>query len=726
MPTLNDILHSDQTNTEEVVNALKKALEEEYAFRGLSVLELSNGHGLESAALVNLFKALEDNNTITNLQFRADLSNEVLDALITTLQKNQHLRDVYLASSRHPNLVTKLAHLLENNLTSILKLSLDLDDRSLNAQSDAKIFARALEKNYTLNSLELYGGQELLEACEGLQKNKTIKKSTLSYKTFNEPTQAFGNVLKQVLKQNHTLKSLKVQSNCNDIPILAEALQDNRGLTHLNLRGEKVNGDTLRTLSASLQQNKTLTSLNLAYNGIKDTDIPALIELCTHNPQLMVLDLSDNQITFDDVQLLTFLKTNQSLKTLNLSIGGTWTKITNEGVEKLAEALQYNTGLTNLNLTNNQINDKRFRVLATVLQKNKHLTSLNLSNNQLSDKDVPALIELCTNMPNLIELNLESNWMTPNGIQEFSAFLETNKTLTNLNLNNSTAGLEIPLLDIYTGTSQDIPKVAQAIQPIIESLKKNTELTTLGLRYDFTKVRSELLASELRVYYNAFEELLKVNKTLIILDISPPLLGWLSDPAEISSVQEAYARVQKAIKENQTKIVVKHVQEAITPHKVGEINPLLNIIADYVGSPSIAKKVPPEATTIPPSVLTSDSLNLAVKAPLPFSGSSPKQLSILGRLKQKLRTAWNKLYVIIYNAWDALKNKFKLKPKTTHASDDFLNKSALTPDLTIQGQKPKDNLKPETAGLMKKSETLNRADDKIGKAKKQKTKTPRR
>lgn len=668
MPSLNEILQSDQTNTEEAVAALKKALEEEYSFRGLSVLRFSNEHGLESSALVNLFKALEYNKTIKKLEFYADLSNEALDALITTLQKNQHLRELSLSNKGNSNLVTKLAHLLENNQTQILKLIFHLNADGANAQTDAKIFSNALEKNYTLRSLEIYGDDTLLEAFEGLQKNKTIKKLTLSYHTpFQPNTQVFANLLKKILKENHTLKSLKLYSNHrNNTPILVEALQHSQGLTHLNLRDQDVNGDTLRALSTSLQKNKTLISLNLSYNSIKGTDIPTLIELCANNPQLIDLDLSDNLITCEDTQLSTFLRTNQSLRTLKLgkiAHATVYHITTDEAFEEFAAALEHNKGLTSLIITNNSISSKKVRMLTTALQKHKTLTSLNLSRNALRDQDAPALIELCTNMPNLTDLNLEGHWMTAKGMQEFATFLETNQTLTSLNLNGYNA---------------------QAIKNLTESLKKNSRLTKLEFLCDFSHIDREFLARDLHGYYNAFEDLIKTNKTLVILDISPPPLGWLSDPADVSAIQEAYVRVQEAIKENQTKIVTKHVQEAIKPHKLGAIKPvLLNIIADYVGTPSVTKKVRPEATSVSPSALTPAPLT---KSPLPSGEASSKQLSVLDRIKQKFHTAWNKLYIIIYNAWNGLKNKLKLTAKKSQTPGNDQNKSVLHPDPTVQGQ----------------------------------------
>lgn len=86
MPTLNEILQSDQRNTEQVVSAFKKALKDE-SFVGLNL------HGnFNPTALINLFTALKDNKAIIKLHIdKFPLTDEALSAFIVTLKKNHSL-----------------------------------------------------------------------------------------------------------------------------------------------------------------------------------------------------------------------------------------------------------------------------------------------------------------------------------------------------------------------------------------------------------------------------------------------------------------------------------------------------------------------------------------------------------------------------------------------------------------------------------------------------------
>jgi hypothetical protein len=298
-------------------------------------------------------------------------------------------------------------------------------------------------------------------------------------------------------------------------------------------------------------------------------------------------------------------------------------------IEKLATALENNACLTKLNLQNNQINGKTFRILATALQKNKILTHLNLSSNKLSDADVPTLIELCAHMPNLTELILTEHYILSNSMQAFFTFLETNQTLTSLVLST--------------------PNDTQTLKILTESLKRNSTLTKLELALNFVCSDEHILARNLCEGYEALSDLLTVNSTIIFLDIGLPPL-YLLDPIDIRSTQKAYAKVQQAVKKNQAKTVIKYLPQSLQPHSLGAIKPILEIIADYAGKPSVIQPI---------------------AHPKPIPPLAPK-ISFL----EKLRAAWNKFCILINHLWNHLKNKFKTTAHTIPVLNDTIHKPA--------------------------------------------------
>lgn len=578
MPTVNDILLSDQTNTEEVVNALTKALEEE------SSLELYP-QGLNVAALLNFAKALEQNKTVTNLSilgWEGDLSDEALKALTVALTNSQYLTHLSFNSSVHSNIISKVAQLLENNQPPLKEVTvLRRGDPVIPHQqwprNSAKVLAMALEKNNTLETLDMselaLDNEEMEAVTVALKKHPhlsrlTIKakkeamhklvevlktNQTLSYVNcaFNELHSVGMPLFVSFLKDNNTLRSLDLLSNeldPADTSVLADALKENKSVTELNLYGNKIGTKGAQVLADFLKGNNVLNSLNLGYNDIKDEGIEALATALETNSTLKELHLEGNTTGPQASKALAkALKQNHTLEDLSLFS-------LHCDIAALADALKYNHSLTKLKLYYGRINGERLKILSTALQDNDTLTTLDLASNEISDADVPSLIELLRNAPNLTTLDISNNDITFKGAQLLATFLETNPTsLTSLKLHdNVDIGIE-------------------GIKALTEALKKNTTLTELILP-------QSTRTPENNSAYKAIEELLKVNKTLTILQFDAP-------PSEVS--QEAYVNISRAIKENKARaekegieLLGKKIQEDVPmfPAVIGKV------VAEYAGS----------------------------------------------------------------------------------------------------------------------------------------------
>lgn len=260
MPTVDDILESDQTNTEEVISALKKALEDK------SLLTLDT-YGFPSnpnspAALRNFAKVLEDNKTLTKLSIIGEpgsLTDEMLDILVVALTKNKHLTHLSLDPSIHPNMIAKFAQLLGNDHSSLKTLTLQIDNPRLrNAKllrSHLKTLATALEKNKTLETLEIFQigveDEEMEALAVALENHPTLTRFDI---TGNDTVQDKG--------------ALR----------LAQALKSNRVLTHLSYVRNKLHSSGMSSFLSFLEDNETLTELDLRNNSLDPTDIFILAE----------------------------------------------------------------------------------------------------------------------------------------------------------------------------------------------------------------------------------------------------------------------------------------------------------------------------------------------------------------------------------------------------------------------------------------------------------------
>lgn len=676
MPTLDQIFGSDQMNTTEVVGALKKTLKEE-AFVELTLL-----YAASPAALINLCKALEDDQTITFLNFhsRFNLTDEMLNALMMTLKKNQNITKLSIKSSSNANIAIEVARLLKNNQSSLRELTL-----TIGTPDNARELATALKKNNTLETLNISNARNILYVSlislneeltaallPALKEHPRITHLDMSETLnlgFREEVRNRNIVLLiDALNINRNLSHFSYTHNDlneKETQLFASLIKENKGVSDLNLGYNQMGCKGAQALADILKKNDTLTNLNLRNNNIKKDGMQALAVALATNSTLTKLDISENEV--DTPSLAKALKQNHTLKYLNLYD-------TKCDIEVLAEALKDNQGLTDLNLGSIlKINAVSLEHLIAALPQNHSLTSLGLSSNCLFDHSIPDLIGLLNRSPKLSKLDLSSNKIQLEGFQTFATFLETNQSLTSLDLSRCH--------DIY-GT--DI----EGIKSLAQSLKKNSTLTELTLTIEYSRVDAynpTKHAQDINAFYKALDELLTANNTITILNIEPPSLN-IQNPSQES--EEAYNRIRKALKKNQALADTKTIN--LISEKIQESAPLIppvlaNIMARYVG-PSI----PPESTlATPASLRTSPSDLSAVEPQSPHTSavipeSSSKSVSLWTQIKEWLSEKWNKLSTIISDAWNTFKNKLGLTPKENHISNNDPSNPIISPDQTIQ------------------------------------------
>lgn len=369
MPTLEEIFKFDQANTEEVVSALKQRLKEER----LEWLFFERNNLVPPPTLINLLKALEDNDTLTALcvSNANDLTNPVIDALIITLKKNTNITEIMIEedSEQNSNLVNKIAHLLENNQSSLREITL----YTKNAQHTKRLVT-ALKKNKTLKCLDLseakMNEETILALINALNKNSELAQLNLS-RLFSTLSGRFTNKMAPKL--------------------FTVLFKNNTGITDLNLANAHITYQSTRALANAIKKNDTLTSLNLRKNFF---DIKLLITALQKNNTLKKIGLSIRKYTeLQDYDSLTafdafarFLETNQSLTSLDLG----FSDITH--IEKLAHSLKKNSTIIELTPiiedehTNNysvpyaqHLQETFYRTFDELLAVNQTITILNIN-----------------------------------------------------------------------------------------------------------------------------------------------------------------------------------------------------------------------------------------------------------------------------------------------------------------------------------------------------------
>ena len=168
-------------------------------------------------------------------------------------------------------------------------------------------------------------------------------------------------------------------------------------------------------------------------------------------PSLKILDMKGSKFTLQGMHPFTFLlRQNHSLTEVNISE----CNIDRDCTCCLAVALSINTTLRVLDMSRNSIGDEGALVMAIMLKSNTVLTKLDISSNAVGDKGVVAIAEMLEHNTTLTVLNMSSNKEGWRGVVSMANALKDNKTLTEYVNNNpfKVAGEAMYMYDFYKET----------------------------------------------------------------------------------------------------------------------------------------------------------------------------------------------------------------------------------------------------------------------------------
>ena len=158
-----------------------------------------------------------------------------------------------------------------------------------------------------------------------------------------------------------------------------ETIFRNCSANSLTLRGDDGIEDYVNEIKEALQANTKLISLTL--RNINNHGVISIAETIQVNTTLQNLDISSNNISdAEAIAISDSLKTNSSLVKLNIS----WNNITNEGAKKIAKAIQINLTLQNVNLSRNHISMEGLLYFMQAVKNNCTLQVVNITHNNVT------------------------------------------------------------------------------------------------------------------------------------------------------------------------------------------------------------------------------------------------------------------------------------------------------------------------------------------------------
>ncbi|CAG8472000.1 1016_t:CDS:2 [Scutellospora calospora] len=376
------------------------------------------------------------------------------------------------------------------------------------------------EKNNNLRAI----GQTICEDLMPIYENTIINELDLSYKKLDS---VLVKHLVEELNSNKTITHLNLSDNDIGLEIgknIVKALENHDTITHLNLKSTYLMSEVLINLLKMLKGNKTrIKELDLSHNGDKFCRRgKSIVDALTRNTTLVSLNLSHNTIDWSSVKFID-LKNNKSLRNLDLSNCNINAEVVTELV-KLLKKLS-NIPLKELNLSLNNLTFTSESLIADILNSNKTLTSLNLRSNKI-----------IASVESLEKGRTYDRVVSSLSAKNLSNALRANKTLKKLDMSSNYISLEAGknllrslhcnkyITELNLGDNDIISELGDQILQIL----KNT-ITSINLKS--TKINSETVT--------CIAYLLKANKIkLRTLNLSHNDINNSAVVALIESLEE--------------------------------------------------------------------------------------------------------------------------------------------------------------------------------------------
>ena len=180
----------------------------------------------------------------------------------------------------------------------------------------------------------------------------------------NSPSPVQCNEVISNINDSHKKIGLHSSSTNSTLSLLSSPKLHTLNLRRLEIYGTPLTNDCIQYLCVLLT-NETLPELVIRYHSISDRGVTNIYQALEHNSTLTLLSLSDNPlITSTSVQALShLLHNNSSLKILYLS----YTSLSTESILLILKSLSYNKNVKKIWL------DKRHKETCIKTYSNYHL-----------------------------------------------------------------------------------------------------------------------------------------------------------------------------------------------------------------------------------------------------------------------------------------------------------------------------------------------------------------
>ena len=394
---------------------------------------------------------------ITSLQ-KLNLNNNQIpvncsEALASVVLHNKGLEELHVRDNDLGEGTLEVAKALRN-ITSLKILVLEGD--GIPKESFSQL-ALALKSNKHLEKLRLLSNNLQLSAIDILQSLSTISELKSLNINDNQITEEAGETLASVVSHNKNLEELYLSGNNLGEGLLSvmKALRHIKSLKKLSLGNNDISKEVSGELACAIKANEYLEEIGLFASNLKSSAIIVLRSLTTIST-LKYLNINNNHITEEAAEALaSVILHNTGLEEIDISNNNL-----GEGTLKVAKALRRITSLRSLDFGNNNISKAAAGDLALAIKSNKHLEKLCLHDNNLNSSAIDILESLST-ISSLKFLNVNNNQIGEAGGKELALVIKNNTRLRELyfrhnNIQNSVMEISEALQSISTIDTLDL------------------------------------------------------------------------------------------------------------------------------------------------------------------------------------------------------------------------------------------------------------------------------
>ncbi|EGG14190.1 hypothetical protein DFA_11959 [Cavenderia fasciculata] len=381
----------------------------------ITVLNLESC-ALGQKGLTSLCVALASNNTIHTLNLSFNRIGDEVSGLTNLVATKKNITSLNLNENRIAHhggiaisqLLDQSDHLktliLSTNPFSSTSLALILSSISQNIGLE-KVSLAMMSSEI---NLALLGN--CFTNCEAVTVGGYTRRYGCSLRSFNVMVNDLGKngdffkcILDNTKLAKINLSNTKLKGEARTM--LATTLAGNSGLKKIDLSyalTESDNTDIMRALIV----NSSITSINLSLNSLRSDEGEILGQVLTKNTTLTSLNLGNNILGRGCIPILQALKTNKTLKHLNLRKNLIRDMIP-PGL--LFQVLCQNTTLKYFDLCQNFIGNRTGKEIGFALPYNNRLKYLDLSSNQLSHPVALVFLHSLKYNQSLTKIGLSGN-----------------------------------------------------------------------------------------------------------------------------------------------------------------------------------------------------------------------------------------------------------------------------------------------------------------------------